>query len=1558
MTKKAKIIWGLLTSTIILGGVGTGVYFLLTPTPNVEKNTIINDKNFNGTLTEFKTEIKYKNATTPIQNFENFFEVENGVKDAEYFITNLDVKNETKTMVLKIKVSKSFDTNSDIINDKIFDVNLTFLQTPQTIIKDKVFDGFLTDFKTQINYQNSTTPIQNFENFFEVQGGVTNAEYFITNLETRTESKTMELKIKVSKSIDDKGEEVDNKIFNVILTFDKVPQTTIPNKTFEGNINEFKTQINYQDSITAIENFETFFKVENGLTDAEYFISGLDSKNETKELNLEVRVSKSVDADGEEVENKIFDVILTLFKIPETTIQNKSINETLREFKKMIGYQDSTTPIDNFETFFNVENGLEDAKYTIINLNTSNKQTQTETTTLQIKVSKSIDETEKEVQNKIFEVSLTTNKDWVYEMFSVSKEGVLTVNSISTWDYNEWKGGLFIPKEMDGIKIKTIGLPEFNDRFAAQIANKVTSLIFEEGIELEIINNYAFSDCLNMWSELELPDTLVSIGKDAFYGCRKLFGSIKFPPLLTEIKEGTFKNCTDLTGDLIIPNSITSIGKNAFENCSKLTGDLIIPDSIETIDSYAFDSCSLISSISVTNQLFTNHNTTWSQGYWNNQDDETSNVINYQKDIDIVDGKFTISKEGVLSITNISQWDYNSWNGELVIPKTVQARNVISIPDNFTSQIKDKVTSLIFDETIQLNKIGENAFKDCINLSGNLRLPGTLKELGKSAFQNCEKLTGDLRIPNSVSQILEDTFNGCSGFDGKLFLPSRITEIKTKAFYGCSNLTGELEIPSTANELGVSVFGGCSKIASITVSNKLFNDHKTIWSQDYWNNQIGFKSNVIDKEGDVYSEIFTLSRNGALSINDISQWDYENWNGELTIPSQINGVKVVMTKNSSSVSSAFAYQIKDKLKTLTFEEGIQIISSNSFNGCSNLTGDLNLPNSLEEIAASAFKDCSGFDGKLNIQNGLRVIGNNAFETCSGFTGDLTLPDSIISVGNYAFNGCSGFNGDLRLSSGLSKINNNVFASCSNLKSIQNIPENLQSIGNLAFNDCSRLSGDIIIPNTVTSIGSQAFTKAGLTSITVSENLFENHQSTWSQGYTGKVFNADAIVSDMFSITQDGVLSIANTTLWDYENWEGDLVIPNKVADIEVKSLIKGSSAFNFISQISSKLKTITFEENSKIEVIGDYAFGNLKKEFFTGEITLPDSVKIIGFGTFRTSTGFTGDFKFPANLVEIQDRAFQEAGFTGDIDLVNTQTTSIGQWGFYNSQFNGRIMLPEGLLSIGTQAFRNLSKVYGTLDVPSSVEEIGSNAFDTCSNLHEIIVSNKLFTDHKTTWSQNYSGTVIDKGVDMDIVNAYSIDGDGTLSLNDVSTWNYDIWNGKLIIPTTVNGVKVKKIKDGVGPSDNFTTQIKDKMTSLVFEEDSELEVVGNYAFMGCTKTKGNLNLPDSLITVSDFAFPTTAFTGDLIIPNNVLTIGTSAFHSMKGLTGKLVIGDSVELIKGNAFFDCSNLTGDLIVPDSVETIMNDVFSGCSIPTITVKQSLYDDRSTWNRGYTGEIKPK
>lgn len=70
-------------------------------------------------------------------------------------------------------------------------------------------------------------------------------------------------------------------------------------------------------------------------------------------------------------------------------------------------------------------------------------------------------------------------------------------------------------------------------------------------------------------------------------------------------------------------------------------------------------------------------------------------------------------------------------------------------------------------------------------------------------------------------------------------------------------------------------------------------------------------------------------------------------------------------------------------------------------------------------------------------------------------------------------------------------------------------------------------------------------------------------------------------------------------------------------------------------------------------------------------------------------------------------------------------------------------------------------------------------------------------------------------------------------------------------------------------------------------------------------------------------------FSGDLIIPNKVTSIGALAFSNCSGLNGNLVLSDSVINIGDYSFFSCSGFTGGLTLPDKLESIGEKAFSYC-----------------------------
>ena len=78
---------------------------------------------------------------------------------------------------------------------------------------------------------------------------------------------------------------------------------------------------------------------------------------------------------------------------------------------------------------------------------------------------------------------------------------------------------------------------------------------------------------------------------------------------------------------------------------------------------------------------------------------------------------------------------------------------------------------------------------------------------------------------------------------------------------------------------------------------------------------------------------------------------------------------------------------------------------------------------------------------------------------------------------------------------------------------------------------------------------------------------------------------------------------------------------------------------------------------------------------------------------------------------------------------------------------------------------------------------------------------------------------------------------------------------------------------------------------------------------------------------------------GDVVIPNGVTRIGTSAFSGCKRLTS-ITIPNSVTGIGNTAFIGCSNLTR-IIVPDSVTSIGYRTFLGCSsLTSISIPDSV------------------
>lgn len=295
------------------------------------------------------------------------------------------------------------------------------------------------------------------------------------------------------------------------------------------------------------------------------------------------------------------------------------------------------------------------------------------------------------------------------------------------------------------------------------------------------------------------------------------------------------------------------------------------------------------------------------------------------------------------------------------------------IPDNAFNRPDIILTEIILPSTI--TAIGNNAFENCLQLSGQLKIPDGVTSIGSRAFAGCSKLTGALNIPNTVTSIGERAFFYCTGLTS-LKIPSSITAIADNVFVGCYGFTGPLELHPGITSIGLNAFAGCR----------------------------GFKGSLTIPPG-------------VTSISEGAFGDCKGLTGSLTIPSGVTSIggtafagcvgftgSLTIPPGVTSIGKSAFGGCENLSGSLNIPESVTLLDFRVFSGCKGFTGQLNIPSSVTSIGEGVFENCTGFSG-LEISSGVKTIGDNAFKNCA-FTGLLDLPSSLTSIGSYAFDGCN------------------------------------------------------------------------------------------------------------------------------------------------------------------------------------------------------------------------------------------------------------------------------------------------------------------------------------------------------------------------------------------------------------------------------------------------------------------------------------------------------------------------------------------------------------------------
>ena len=331
---------------------------------------------------------------------------------------------------------------------------------------------------------------------------------------------------------------------------------------------------------------------------------------------------------------------------------------------------------------------------------------------------------------------------------------------------------------------------------------------------------------------------------------------------------------------------------------------------------------------------------------------------------------------------------------------TTPSSSSVRIPANDGSQqfvvtfhIEDRNDSASienFEINIDLEKYVEPATYDCFDFGVNS--DGTTVTL--TSFDEDLADTTDIVIPATVSQNESGQWA-----EGNTYT---VTSIGDSAFYGCSGLTS-ITLPSSLETIGHGAFYYCSGLTEVDLSN--CTSLTTIGSNAFGDCRgltcIALPSSLTEIVGATFYNCRALTEinYNAVSVADLrSSSNVFYGAGQDGIGITVNFGEGVKTIPSYLFYAGNETSYAPNIKEVNFSSTITSIGDWAFNGCSGLTGALDLSNctSLTTIGSNAFAGCSGLTGALDLSNCTRLtsIGDSAFYGCSGLTS--------VTINQYVF----------------------------------------------------------------------------------------------------------------------------------------------------------------------------------------------------------------------------------------------------------------------------------------------------------------------------------------------------------------------------------------------------------------------------------------------------------------------------------------------------------------------------------------------------------------------------
>ena len=247
------------------------------------------------------------------------------------------------------------------------------------------------------------------------------------------------------------------------------------------------------------------------------------------------------------------------------------------------------------------------------------------------------------------------------------------------------------------------------------------------------------------------------------------------------------------------------------------------------------------------------------------------------------------------------------------------------------------------------------------------------------------------------------------------------------------------------------------------------------------------------------------------------------------------------------------------------------------------------------------------------------------------------------------------------------------------------------------------------------------------------------------------------------------------------------------------------------------------------------------------------------------------------------------------------------------------VYVSDKVSHIREEGFRDCTDIW-SINIPSSVKNIGKNVFIGCENLNLINISpeNPIYD------SRDSCNAIIEKETNTLIAGCKETIIPKTVTKIGPSAFENCTNLYKISIPESVTSIEDYAFKGCTGLE---SISIPESVTSI-----------GYSAFEGCTNLK-TITISKSISRIDTCAFKDCEALESIVLPRSLKKIEPNTFERCKSLTS-VTIPSFVTRIGSSAFNGCSGLTS-VTIPNSVTSIGESAFEGCSaLTSVTIGNSV------------------